>query len=157
VWCAKLEAEDMELNMSTQHDWVRVLARWVLGAFLIVAGTGHLTAQRIAFQAQVPTWFPVNADVVVIVSGVIELLLGAALIFGGRRSGPIGVVVAGFFIIIFPGNIAQFLEGKAAFGLDTDVARFVRLLFQPLLVLWALWSTAGWRWLRSQFGQQPAA
>ena len=73
-----------------------------------------------------------------------ELLLGAALILGGRRSAPIGVVVAGFFIVIFPGNIAQFVEAKNGFGLDTDEARAFRLLFQPVLVAWALWSTGAW-------------
>jgi uncharacterized membrane protein len=116
----------------------------------VVAGTGHLTVQRDEFQAQVPSWFPVDADAVVVVSGVVELLLGAALIVAGRRAAPVGVVVAGFFIVIFPGNIAQFVEGTDAFGLDTDGARFVRLFFQPVLVLWALWSTGGWRWLRSR-------
>ena len=138
--------------MSTGSDRARVIARWVLGAFLIVAGTGHLTVQRDEFQAQVPSWFPVDADAVVVVSGVVELLLGVALIVSGRRSAPVGLVVAGFFIVIFPGNIAQFAEGKDAFGLDTDATRFVRLLFQPLLVLWALWSTGGWRWLRARLG-----
>ena len=134
------------------HDGVRSVARWALGAALIVAGTGHLTVQREEFQAQVPSWFPVDADAVVIVSGIIELLLGAALILSGRRrSAVVGVVVAGFFIVIFPGNIAQFLEGNDGFGLDTDAQRFVRLWFQPLLVLWALWSTGGWGWLRSRF------
>ena len=132
------------------NDRVRTIARWVLGGALLLAGTGHLTVQRQEFQAQVPSWFPVDADAVVVVSGVVELLLGAALILAGRRSAPVGVVAAGFFIVIFPGNVAQFLEGTDAFGLDTDTARFVRLFFQPVLVLWALWSTGGWRWLRSR-------
>ena len=138
--------------MHDDHDRARIIARWVLGAFLVVAGTGHLTVQREEFQAQVPSWFPVDADAVVIVSGIVELLLGAALILAGRRAAPVGVVVAGFFIVIFPGNIAQFLEGNDAFGLDSDSSRFVRLLFQPVLVLWALWSTGGWRWLRARAG-----
>ena len=134
----------------THHGRVPTIARCVLGAFLIVAGTGHLTVQREEFQAQVPSWFPVDADVVVIVSGVVELLLGVALIFSGRRSAPVGVLVAGFFIVIFPGNIAQFIEGNDAFGLDTGAARFARLWFQPVLVAWALWSTGGWHWLRAK-------
>ena len=144
--------------MHDNHDRARIFARWVLGAFLVVAGTGHLTVQREEFQAQVPSWFPVDADAVVIVSGIVELLLGAALILSGRRAAPVGVVVAGFFIVIFPGNIAQFLEGNDAFGLDSDASRFVRLLFQPVLVLWALWSTGGWRWLRARLGHgvEPA-
>ena len=131
-------------------DRARTIARWALGGALVLAGTGHLTVQREEFQAQVPSWFPVDADAVVVVSGVVELLLGAALILAGRRAAPVGVVVAGFFVVIFPGNIAQFVEGTDAFGLDSDSARFVRLFFQPVLVLWALWSTGGWRWLRSR-------
>lgn len=136
--------------MSTRQDRVRTIARWTLGTALLVAGTGHLTVQREEFQAQVPAWFPVDEDTVVVVSGFVELALGAALILSGRRSAPVGLVVAGFFIVIFPGNIAQFAEHQSAFGLDSDAKRFVRLLFQPLLVLWALWSTGGWRWLRSR-------
>jgi uncharacterized membrane protein len=135
--------------MTTRPDTLRTIGRWALGSALLVAGTGHLTVQRQEFQAQVPEWFPADADAVVVVSGVVGLLLGAALILSGRRSAPVGVAAAGFFIVIFPGNIAQFVEHTNAFGLDSDAKRLVRLFFQPVLVLWALWSTGGWRWLRS--------
>ncbi|MSO17559.1 MAG: hypothetical protein EXQ68_02595 [Acidimicrobiia bacterium] len=141
--------------MSTESDRVQTVARWVLGAFLVFAGLAHLTVQRTEFSAQVPSWFPIEVDAVVVVSGLVELLLGVALIFVRRRVALVGVVVAGFFIVIFPGNIAQFVEGKNAFGLNSDSARFIRLWFQPVLVLWALWSTGGWGWLRQQFGSTP--
>ena len=52
-----------------------------------------------------------------------------------------GWLTAAFFVAIFPGNISQYLTATDAFGLDTDEARFTRLFFQPLLVIWALWST----------------
>ena len=139
--------------MRSDNGTVRTIARWVLGTFLIVAGTGHLTVQREEFQAQVPSWIPLDDDTVVIASGVVELLLGAALVLSGRRSAVVGVVTAGFFIAIFPGNIAQFVEQTDAFGLDSDATRFARLWFQPVLVLWALWSTGGWQWLRSRVGR----
>lgn len=135
--------------MRSRPDTLRTISRVALGSALLIAGTGHLTVQRDEFQAQVPSWFPANADAVVIVSGVAELVLGAALILSGKRSAPVGLIVAGFFIVIFPGNIAQFVEHKSAFGLDTDAKRFARLFFQPVLVLWALWSTGGWKWLTS--------
>ena len=128
----------------------RTVARCVLGAALVAAGVGHLTAQRVEFQAQVPSWLPVDPDLVVVVSGVVEILLGVALVVAGRRAAPVGVAAAAFFVIIFPGNVAQFVEHRDAFGLDSDTERFVRLWFQPLLVVWALWSTGGWRWLRSR-------
>lgn len=123
----------------------RTVARILLGLFLLTAGTAHLTVARTEFAAQVPSWLPLNTDVVVVASGVIELCLGAALVFLPRHRVIIGWIVAAFFVAIFPGNIAQYVEGVDAFGLDTDSARLIRLFFQPVLVLWALWSTGAWR------------
>ena len=132
-------------------DRIRTIGRWALGGALLVAGTGHLTAQREEFQAQVPDWFPVDADAVVLASGVVELSLGLALILARRRRTAVGWVVAGFFVVIFPGNVAQLVEGTDAFGLDSDLKRAVRLPFQPVLVAWALWSTGAWRaWRRDR-------
>ena len=53
----------------------------------------------------------------------------------------VGAVVAAFFVAVFPGNIAQFTERRDAFGLDSDTKRFVRLLFQPVLVVAAVAAT----------------
>jgi uncharacterized membrane protein len=126
---------------STAQD----VARRVLGAALLAAGTGHLTWQREEFQAQVPSWFPADKDLVVLVSGVVELALGTALIVANdRQRVPVGWMTAGFFVVIFPGNVAQYVEGTDAFGLSSDAARAARLAFQPALVAAALWSTGGW-------------
>jgi uncharacterized membrane protein len=129
----------------------RTILRWALGGVLVVAGTGHLTAQREEFQAQVPDWMPIDPDAVVLASGVVEIVLGLALLIVRRQRTAVGLVVAGFFVVIFPGNIAQFVEGTDAFGLDTAAKRFVRLFFQPVLVLWALWSTGASRWLAARW------
>ena len=120
----------------------RGVGQLALGAVLLTAGTAHLTTQREEFQAQVPSWFPVDADLVVVASGIVELSLGAALLVIWKQPARawVDVVAALFFIVIFPGNVAQFLEHKDGFGLDTDLKRGIRLLFQPLLVLWALWA-----------------
>ena len=127
-------------------SWLRHIARLLLGSALIFAGTGHLTFSRQTFQAQVPTWVPLDKDFVVVASGIVEILLGVGLLV--LRIAPIvGVVTALFFIAIFPGNISQYVTQTDAFGLNTDSARLTRLFFQPLLVLWALWSTGAWRWL----------
>ena len=110
--------------MSTAADTAssergRTILRWALGGVLVVAGTGHLTAQREEFQAQVPDWIPIDPDAVVLASGVVEIMLGLALLLVRRQRTAVGLVVAGFFVVIFPGNIAQFVEGTDAFGLDT--------------------------------------
>lgn len=131
---------------------LQTIGRLVLGAFLLGAGVGHFTNAQ-AFLAQVPPWMPAP-DAVVAISGVIELVLGAALILTpGRYRAAVGWIVAAFFVVIFPGNISQFVTGTDAFGLDSDVARFVRLLFQPLLVVWALWCTSAWRTWRGSRAQ----
>ncbi|GAB2609848.1 hypothetical protein [Kocuria arenosa] len=132
----------------------RTLARVLLGLVLLGAGISHLTVARQEFTAQVPEWVPVPDDAVVLGSGVVEILLGAALVVLPRRRVLLGWLAAAFFVAVFPGNVSQYLTGTDAFGLDTDRARAVRLLFQPLLVLWALWSTGAWRaWRRSRRDQ----
>lgn len=122
----------------------RTVARWLLAALLLCAGAGHLTFARATFQAQVPPWVPVDPDLVVLGSGVVEIALGVALLVVRRRRVMVGWVCAAFFLAVFPGNIAQWLEHRDAFGLTTDTARAVRLLFQPVLIAWALWSTGAW-------------
>jgi len=116
----------------------------VLGLALAYAGIGHLTTNRTEFQAQVPTILKSIADFVVLASGVVEIVLGLSLIFLWRYRVIVGWVVAAFFVAIFPGNISQYVNQVDAFGLDSDRARFIRLFFQPLLVIWALWSTGAW-------------
>lgn len=116
-------------------------ARIILGLSLALAGISHLTVLRQEFQAQVPAWLPLNTDFVVLASGAVEIALGLALLFSGRLASWVGLVTAAFFVAIFPGNIHQYVEGIDAFGLDTDQARLIRLFFQPVLVIWALWST----------------
>ena len=128
---------------------LRTALQITLGAALTYAGITHLTTSRTEFQAQVPTILQSQADFVVIASGVVEIILGLSLILLFKYRTHIGWITAAFFIAIFPGNISQYLNGTDAFGLDTDQARATRLLFQPLLVIWALWSTGAWKSYRA--------
>ncbi|GLB49790.1 membrane protein [Neptunitalea sp. Y10] len=108
---------------------------------MVLAAIGHMTFQREEFQAQVPDWVPLSKDFVVIASGIAELLLGGAMVFYYKKKVYVGIALAIFYVLIFPGNIAQYVNHTDAFGLDTDKARLIRLFFQPVLILWALWST----------------
>jgi len=123
---------------------LRNATQLLLGAALTYAGTTHLTTSRQEFQAQVPNWVPLSVDFVVIASGIVEIALGLSLLLLWKYRTQIGWITAAFFIAIFPGNISQYINGIDAFGLDSDRARAIRLLFQPLLVIWALWSTGAW-------------
>ena len=136
---ARLNQSNRKLAMELIRKAMQVL----LGAALMYAGITHLTTSRLEFQAQVPSWVPLSADFVVLASGVVEIILGLSLASLQYRR-EVGIATALFFIAIFPGNISQYLNGIDAFGLDTDRARAIRLFFQPLLVLWALWSTGVW-------------
>ena len=142
-------ATTADVQRGTRSSAPRAILQAVLGAGLAFAGVAHLTTARETFQAQVPDWFPGSKDLVVVGSGVIEIVLGAALLAVllpalGRWRVRVGLAVAVFFVVVFPGNVAQFSEHRAAFGLDSDTARGVRLLFQPPLVVAALWSTGSW-------------
>ena len=131
---------------------IKTLLQMLLGAFLLSAGSSHLGSNRTEFLAQVPTWLPLDPDFVVVASGLVEITLGAllittALIFKKYRA-IVGVVTGVFFVLIFPGNINQYVNQIDAFGLDTDTKRLIRLFFQPPLVAWALWSSGASRLLK---------
>ncbi len=123
---------------------VQNVFRILLGLMMIYAGVGHLSFRRVDFYAQVPTWLTTDAnliDWVVLISGVIEIIMGLAMVWGRKIKVQMGLILALFFIAVFPGNINQYVNHIDAFVLTTDRARFIRLLFQPVLVLWALWAS----------------
>ncbi|HSZ31986.1 MAG TPA: DoxX family membrane protein [Puia sp.] len=134
------------IKISKGHTTVRIL----LGLFLILAGIGHLTFSRQAFQAQVPDWLPMNPDLVVVLSGIVEILLGTALSFWASKRIAMGWIVAVFFVLVFPGNIAQLVDHRDSFGLNTNLKRWLRLPFQIVLIYLALWSTGAWKKWRHQ-------
>ena len=136
--------------MNTKTTLLQKIFRIVLGTFMVLAGIGHLTFQREEFQAQVPRWLPTNEvfmDIVVLASGGVEILLGLSMIFLFKHRTKVGIALAIFYILIFPGNISQYTNGISAFGLDTDQKRLIRLFFQPVLILWAMWSTGALNYL----------
>ncbi|HWY11629.1 MAG TPA: hypothetical protein VN026_09910 [Bacteroidia bacterium] len=128
-----------------EKNGLQVFFHFLLGVFLMYAGLSHLTFSRMEFRAQVPNWVPLDKDLTVVLSGIAEILLGGSLIFLPKHRVTMGWVAAIFFILAFPGNIAQYLNKINAFGLDTNFKRGLRLFFQPLFVIWALWSTGAWK------------
>ena len=124
---------------------MKTFARWLLAGGMVFAGLSHLFWARQDFQAQVPDVvtdvLPIDKDAVVVASGAVEIMLGAALVVLPKERRRIGSLLAAFFVAVFPGNLAQAAGKRSAFGLDSDGARIGRLFFQPVLVAWALWST----------------
>lgn len=141
---------DNNMKNQAKTSLIQNIFRILLAIFMIFAGFSHLTFNRIDFQAQVPDWVPLSKDLVVILSGIVEMGLGLGLLFWKKERTRFGWALALFFILVFPGNIAQYIDGKDAFGvLNTDGARLRRLFFQPVLIAWALWSTGAWKAWRS--------
>lgn len=118
---------------------MRTLVRLGLAAFMVGAGIAHFTATE-SFFAQTPDFLPLRREIIW-VSGVVEIGLGLALALWHRRRREVGIALAAFYVLIFPGNVYQAIAGVPAFGLETDAARWARLLMQPVLVVLALWCT----------------
>ena len=137
----------MENRAGDKTNNLQKFLRILLGAAMVLAAVAHCTFSRAEFQAQVPDWIPLNKDLVVILSGLVEFALGLSMIFWRTERIRVGIALAIFYILIFPGNIAQYVNHSSAFNLNTDHARLIRLFFQPVLVLWALWSTGALKYL----------
>lgn len=133
------------MTRTARRDPLRTAARWALAALLVAAGAGHLTVLRRGFRVAVPDWatrlLRTDKDTIVVVSGVVEALLGVALLLLPRERQRVGVAIAALFVAVFPGNVHHWRTGRDVPGLDSDAKRFARLFLQPLLVAWALWST----------------
>jgi uncharacterized membrane protein len=130
--------------LDTPQSWPRRALRWALAVFLAVAGAGHFLRPE-EFLAQVPPYLPAP-ELLVAVSGVVELALAVALVALPRWRRAVGFAALLFLLAVLPGNIAQYTEARDAFGLDTDAARLTRVLLSPLLWVWA--TAAGDLWPR---------
>ena len=137
--------EKLKWASGIETSKTQTVFRILLGAALLFAGISHLTFNRQEFVAQVPLWVPLSTDLVVVLSGIVEIALGLSLIVLNKWKALVGLVTGIFFILVFPGNISQYVNEVNAFGLNTDNARLIRLFFQPVLVLWAMWSTGAYK------------
>ncbi|TYB76117.1 hypothetical protein ES677_10075 [Bizionia gelidisalsuginis] len=139
----------MIVNTSKTQNTFRIL----MGLAMLFAGIAHLTFKRIEFQAQVPTWLSTEegfVDFIVLASGVVEIIFGALMVWGGKIKVFTGIALALFYVLVFPGNISQYTNGFDSFGLNTDAKRLTRLFFQPVLILWSLWASGGLKYIMSR-------
>jgi uncharacterized membrane protein len=133
---------------------IQNIFRILLGLIMLYIGIAHLSFRRIEFQAQVPTWLTTDKglmDLVVLISGYVEIAFGILMILGGKLKVKTGIALGVFYILILPGNINQYINEIDSLRLDSDNKRLIRLFFQPLLVLWAFWSTGALEYLKSKF------
>ena len=145
----------MESNIKLMKTTIiQNIFRFLLGSIMLYIGIAHLSFRRIEFQAQVPTWLTTNEgmmDLIVLISGYIEIAFGILMILGGKLKVKTGIALGIFYILIFPGNINQYINEIDSLRLDSDNKRLIRLFFQPLLVLWAFWSSGALEYLKRKF------
>ena len=145
----------MESNIKLMKTTIiQNIFRILLGLIILYTGIAHLSFRTIEFQAQVPTWLTTDKglmDLVVLISGYVEIAFGILMILGGKLKVKTGIALGVFYILIFPGNINQYINEIDSLRLDSDNKRLIRLFFQPLLVLWAFWSTGALEYLKRKF------
>ncbi|MEK6278331.1 MAG: DoxX family protein [Actinomycetota bacterium] len=110
----------------------------LLAAFFVFAGAMHFL-RRSDYEAIVPPYVPRHREAVT-VSGVAEIAGGLAVIAPSTRrfAGPWLVAL---LAAVFPANLQMAVNPKQVKGLELGRiprwALWVRLLLQPLMMLWA--------------------
>ena len=129
------------------------ILRVTLGLIMIYIGIAHLSFRRIEFQAQVPRWLTSDesfVDMIVVISGYIEIIFGVLMVWGGKFKAKTGLVLGVFYVLVFPGNINQYIHELDGLRMYSNNQRILRLFFQPVLIFWALWSTGGLKYLKQK-------
>jgi uncharacterized membrane protein len=117
----------------------RHAARYGLGFAFVVAGLSHLV-NATPFEQHLPDWVPASSTLIV-VSGIVEIVLGLMLV-AARRSAPIvGLAAAVFLISVFPANVYVAVAGVDVDGLPGGLYPWLRLPLQAVFVGWAWAST----------------
>jgi uncharacterized membrane protein len=123
---------------------MRAWMRWLLTLIYAVAGIIHLTAPTV-FLPVMPDWVPAPYQVILF-TGACELA-GAAGLMIARTRWLTGLMLAVYAVCVFPVNIKHALHEPAVFGLTNPwLYHGPRLLFQPVLVWWALYAAGVIDW-----------
>jgi uncharacterized membrane protein len=112
--------------------------RWGMSLALLLAGADHLkNPQR--YLPMMPAFLPLHG-VLVAFTGVCEIAGGLGLLVPPVRW-LAGVMLAVYFVCVFPANVNVALTGGRVEGMpQAHWYYWVRLLFQPLVVWWALFA-----------------
>jgi uncharacterized membrane protein len=114
-------------------------ARRGLGVAMVVAGASHLLRPE-PFEQHLPDWVPL-LEVVVAVTGIIEIVFGLLLFRPVRYRLQVGRALALYFVAVFPANVYVAVEGIDVDGQPGGPYPWIRLPLQALFVLLAWWST----------------
>jgi len=111
-------------------------SRTLLGAFFVGAGVNHFASPRF-YEAMVPPLLADDAERVVRVSGVAEIVGGLAVLVPLTRR-LAGAYLVALLAAVFPANLYM-ARTPQRFKRFPRWALFARLPLQPLMMWWA-WS-----------------
>jgi uncharacterized membrane protein len=110
--------------------------RWGMAAALVFFGIDHLATPG-RYLPMMPSMVPCP-DLVVLLTGLCELA-GAVGLLLPRTRRLAGIMLAVYFVCVFPANLKNALYGLSVDGLPSTAWYYwVRLAFQPLAIWWAL-------------------
>jgi uncharacterized membrane protein len=140
IFLVVLAASYAALWPFTRATWsVRERSRIALALGMAVAGVSHL-ANPLPFVQHLPTWVP-ERYLIVYVSGLMEIALGAALLAPARFRPLIGAGLAAYLVSVFPGNLYVAVAGVDVVGQPGGIYPWLRLPLQAVFIWLALWST----------------
>lgn len=123
------------LGVGALADWPACM-RWGMAAALAFFGTDHLlTTER--YLPMLPGFVPAP-EFVVRFTGLCEIA-GAAGLLTRRLRRLAGIMLAVYFVCVFPANVKNAIDGLNVAGLpEAGWHYWVRLAFQPVAIWWAL-------------------
>jgi uncharacterized membrane protein len=141
------DASLLLMEKSDRDKW-RTGMRWLMAAFYIVAGIGHLLRPD-AFLPIVPDFVPMPREIIVL-TGLCEFA-GAAALLTSRLRKIAGIMLALYALCVWPANIKHAVEGINLPPIpDTWWYHGPRLAFQPVLIWWALFCSGAIDWPRQK-------
>lgn len=117
----------------------RETARVGMAIALVFAGASHLFLAT-PFIQHLPPWVPLRAEIV-LVSGLVEIAFGVALLLPPPTRRRVGAALALYYVAVFPGNVYVAVADVDVDGQPGGIYPWVRLPLQLLFIAWALWST----------------
>ena len=119
----------------------RRAARLGMAAAMVFAGVSHWTMPT-PFIQHLPSWVPAP-ETLILLTGGIEVVLGAALLTRQPWRRFAGLALAAYLVAVFPTNVYVAIAGVDIDGQPGGWYPWLRLPLQVLFIAWALWST-GW-------------
>ncbi len=117
----------------TLHSLMRNLLLWTLGVLMILAGANHFLNPRFYTQIM-PPYLPFPLELVWL-SGVLEIVGGALLLFPATRGFGAWTLIA-TFVLVFPANLHMALNAGSYSSIPAWLL-WGRLPLQGLLIWWA--------------------